>query len=125
MLWIIDTAPLFLGLLAAIAGHRQAALEELNILLTTREAEMRMVQETIERQVFERTIEIEKANEQISRRASQLTTITEISEAIAQVEDLNELLPAITSLISKHFGFYHVGIFLVDDAREFAILQAA
>jgi GAF domain-containing protein len=28
-------------------------------------------------------------------------------------------------LISERFGFYHVGIFLIDQAHEFAILQAA
>jgi GAF domain-containing protein len=125
LLWIIDTAPLFLGLLAAVAGHRQGAVEEANAMLAEHEAQMRMVQETIERQVHERTLELEEANNQIMRRAAQLKTITELSEALADVQDLNELFPAVTRLISEHFGFYHVGIFLVDRDREYAVLQAA
>lgn len=79
----------------------------------------------LEQRVRDRTAELEKANQQTSRRAAELTTITELSESIAQLQDLNELFFATTKLISERFGFYHVGIFLVDDARDFAILQAA
>ncbi|MGE5465092.1 MAG: GAF domain-containing protein, partial [Syntrophothermus sp.] len=51
--------------------------------------------------------------------------ITQLSETIAQLEDLSELFPEATRLISEYFGFYHVGIFLIDSAREYANLQAA
>ena len=54
-----------------------------------------------------------------------MQAVTELSEAIAQLQDLNEIFPATTRLISERFGFYHVGIFLLDQDREFAILQAA
>ncbi len=79
----------------------------------------------LEQRVNERTAELEEVNRFTSRRATQLQTITEISETILQLQDLNEIFPAITRLISERFGFYHVGIFLIDGAREFAILQAA
>lgn len=79
----------------------------------------------LEQRVNERTAELEQANRQTSRRAAQLQTITELSEAIAQFQDINSLFPAATRLISERFGFYHVGIFLVDNDRENAILQAA
>lgn len=79
----------------------------------------------LEQRVNERTVEIEDANKQTSRRAAQLKAVTELSEAIAQLQDLNEIFPATTKLISDRFGFYHVGIFLIDRGREFAILQAA
>ena len=79
----------------------------------------------LEQRVNERTNQLEKANQQTSRRASQLQTITQLSETIAQVDDLNQLFPATTELISQQFGFYHVGIFLVDENKEFTVLQAA
>ncbi|MBK9927024.1 MAG: GAF domain-containing protein [Anaerolineales bacterium] len=79
----------------------------------------------LEQRVNERTAELEKANIQTSQRAKQLQTITQLSETIAQVQDLNELFPATTELISERFGFYHVGVFLIDEAKEFAVLQAA
>ena len=124
LLWIIDTAPLMLGLFAAIAGRRQGALRQLNEELSAREAQMKVAQEHIEQLVDKRTTEIEKANIQLSRRATQLQAITELSESIAQLQDLNAIFPAVTKLISERFGFYHVGIFLVDQSREYAILQA-
>jgi GAF domain-containing protein len=31
----------------------------------------------------------------------------------------------VTELISQHFGFYHAGIFMVDEARRYAVLRAA
>jgi GAF domain-containing protein len=125
VLWIVDSVPIVLGLIAALAGRRQAHLVEINAALAARETELRGTQGDIEQRVNERTAELEKANRQISRRAAQLTTITELSEAIAQLHDLNEFLPAATQLISDHFGFYHVGIFLIDPERQYAFLQAA
>ena len=86
---------------------------------------MAVVRDTLEQRVNERTSEFDKSSQQTLRRATQLQTITELSEAIAQLKDLNELFPATTRLISERFGFYHVGIFLVDQDHEFAILQAA
>lgn len=80
---------------------------------------------TLEQRVNERTQEIENVNQQTMRRAAQLKAVTELSESIAQLQDLNEIFPTTTRLISERFAFYHVGIFLVDQDREFAILQAA
>src|SRR5687768_4989760 len=113
LLWIIDGAPIVLGLLAAIAGNRQDALIQLNAILTAREIEMKRAQESIEQRVNERTVEIENANIQLSRRAAQLAAITELSESIAELHDLNEILPTASQLINERFGFYHVGIFLI------------
>lgn len=78
----------------------------------------------LEQRVNERTAEIEKGNIQIVRRAAQLRAVMELSESIAQLHDLNEMLPAVTRLISERFGFYHVGIFLIDQDHEYAVLQA-
>jgi GAF domain-containing protein len=125
MLWIIDTAPLVLAVVAGLAGHRQDALQDLNRELRLREEQMKVIQENLELRVDERTVELDNASRQALRRATQLQAITELSETIAQVQDLNAILPAAVRLISERFGFYHVGIFLVDQNREFAILQAA
>jgi GAF domain-containing protein len=80
---------------------------------------------SLERRVNERTIELETANRQVTRRAAQLQAVTQLSETIAQLQDINEVLAAATNLISEFFGFYHVGIFLIDIPREYAVLQAA
>lgn len=125
LLWIVDSTPILLGILAALAGNRQNALLQLNARLAARETQMKQAQETIEQRVNERTVELAQANIQISRRAAQLAAITELSESIAELHELNEILPAAAQLISERFGFYHVGIFLIDRDREYAMLQAA
>jgi GAF domain-containing protein len=110
-----------IGANAFRAWIERARLKEVNDI----NRELEDLTETLEQRVEERTAEIERANRNISRRATQLQTVTELSEAIAQLKDLMEILPATTRLISERFGFYHVGIFLVDQAGEYAILQAA
>ncbi len=83
-----------------------------------RNAELQALSDGLEQTVLERTSALQK-------RATQLQAITKLSETIAKLQDLNELLPAATRLVSEYFGFYHVGIFLIDASREYAILQAA
>ncbi|MEW6286445.1 MAG: GAF domain-containing protein [Chloroflexota bacterium] len=79
----------------------------------------------LEQRVTERTAELDEANRHLQRRAAQLQTITQLSEAIAHYQDLTELFSAVTRLISEQFGFYHVGIFLLDNEKRFVVLQAA
>jgi GAF domain-containing protein/PAS domain-containing protein len=69
--------------------------------------------------------ELQASNEKNMSRASQLQAVTQLSEAIAKLQDLNELLPAATRLIGERFRFYHVGVFLLDSDREYVVLQAA
>ena len=87
--------------------------------------ELEHLTSNLEHRVNERTAELETAHHQTERRASQLKAVTELAEAIAQLQDLSEVFPATTKLISERFGFYHVGIFLIDRDREYAVLQAA
>lgn len=87
--------------------------------------ELEGVASNLEARVKERTAEIERVNSQTARRAAQLKAVTELSESIAQLQNLNEVFPATTRLISERFGFYHVGIFIVDQDRQYAVLQAA
>jgi GAF domain-containing protein len=77
------------------------------------------------RELANRNQELDEANSQIHRRASQFEALTQVTQAITSIRDLQELLPHITTVISDRFGFYHVGIFLLDDAHEFAVLSAA
>ena len=59
------------------------------------------------------------------RRTNQLQTASEVSSAATSILELNELLPKVVELIRSHFDYYYVGIFLVDEKREMAILRAA
>ena len=50
---------------------------------------------------------------------------TEVGRDVAELQDLNALLNRAVNLISDKFGYYNVGIFLVDEAGEFVQLRAA
>lgn len=116
-----STAAILLGITLFRLNVENARLKEVRTINT----ELEDLTKKLEQRMEERTVELKTANEQTSRRAAQLKAVTELSEAIAELQDLNELFPATTKLISERFGFYHVGIFLVDANREYAILQAA
>ncbi|MDP1545373.1 MAG: GAF domain-containing protein [Anaerolineales bacterium] len=80
---------------------------------------------SLEQRILYRTRELENANVRIEKRAKQFQTISQASRVIISTKDLEELLPQITQVISQQFGFYHVGVFLVDLNKEYAVLRAA
>jgi GAF domain-containing protein len=116
--WIIDTAPLFLGLFASFAGIRQSRVEQLNhdLLQTAheREASIEQLQQIREGQ-----------QKEIERAVSQLRTAAQVAQEANHLRDMQQLLDDTTQLISEKFGFYHVGIFLIHESDNYAELEAA
>jgi len=72
----------------------------------------------LDRQVAERTTDLET-------RTRRIQTAADIASQIAAPHHLNDLLNTAVGLIRERFDYYHVGIFLVDDQKEFAVLKAA
>lgn len=72
----------------------------------------------LENRVHERTDELET-------RARQLRSSAVISRTIAEMQDISELMEATTKLTTDKFGYYHVGLYLLDDRKKTAFLQAA
>jgi GAF domain-containing protein len=72
----------------------------------------------LEQRVKERTAEIQ-------RRSIQMTTAAHVARDAAAMLEPHELLTKVVNLISEQFKFYHAGIFLIDSAGEYAVLQAA
>lgn len=72
----------------------------------------------LEQQVAERTRAAEF-------RARQLQAAAEVARDAATARDLDSLLNRAVNLVRSRFGFYHAGIFLVDERGEYAILRAA
>ncbi|GAB4501408.1 MAG: hypothetical protein Fur0035_09500 [Anaerolineales bacterium] len=101
--------------------------------------ELRALQASLEKHIEERTRELaEQSNELIQRgaelektsaleqrRLTQLQAISDVSQKIASIRDIGELLQTLTQIVSAQFGFYHVGIFLKDSSGEYAVLSAS
>lgn len=105
--------------------NTQDEIGTLAATLNLMSAELNRTLTGLEERVAERTSELVLAREQSELRARQLTIISEVSRAIAAEQNLERLLPLITRLVSEKFGFYHIGIFLIDETGLFAVLRAA
>ena len=138
-----DLEDIFTGmvLVAASAGILNLLIERLRAALAKAEAneqaqvqanrELTNLKTSLEQRIQERTselvqrgTELEAANRQVRRRAGQLEALAQVAHTVASVRDLRELLPQIVAAISENFGFYHVGVFLLDEANEYAVLSA-
>lgn len=67
---------------------------------------------------------IDRTND-LERRAIQMETAAEVAREAAAIRDSKQLLDRVTNLISDRFGFYHTGIFLLDESGEYAVLHSA
>ena len=68
---------------------------------------------------------VAKRTHAIEKRVVQMQAVAEVGKAVAAQRELEELLTRTTHLISNRFGYYHVGIFLLDSRNEYAILRAS
>lgn len=80
---------------------------------------------TLEERIQLRTADLDLSRRNSERRARQFEAITQVARVIASIQDLDTLLPRITQVISQQFGYYHIGIFMLDDLNEYAVLKAA
>ena len=72
----------------------------------------------LENRVHERTDELET-------RAIQLRSSAAISKTIAEIQDISDLMETTTRLTSDQFGYYHVGLYLLDERKKTAFLQTS
>ncbi len=78
--------------------------------------QLRMFISQLEERIKDRTQEVEVQNQALAHRARQLETVSQVARQIVTAQELDTLLTSIT---------HHVGIFLLDENREYAVLRAA
>jgi GAF domain-containing protein len=91
-------------------GTQRTALRTLEII--------RSEQSSLEQRVEERTAGL-------TRKTEQLRATSYIARQTAEVQDLSALLDLVAKLVTEQFGFYHTGLFLINETGEEAVLQAA
>lgn len=99
-----------------IPGTRELA--ELAIDFNTMTENLSDLINDLEQRVDARTADIE-------RKTDQLRAASFIARQTAEVHDLASLLDIVVRLVSDQFGFYHTGIFLINEAGDEVVLQAA
>ncbi len=114
----ISTAAAEISELANDFNQMTVSLQEL-----VQDLETRVSERTAD--LEQRTLDLENNIKEMERRAGQLRAVALVARAISSIQDLRDLLPNITTVVSKELDFYHVGIFLIDDAGEYAVLAAS
>ena len=61
----------------------------------------------------------------LTKKTDQLRAASYIARQTSEAEDLTALLDIVVNLVTDQFGFYHAGIFLLNETGEEAILQTA
>lgn len=98
---------------------------KLGIAFNSMVDQLRAIFQGLEERVRERTAELFRSTEQLEYRATRLQMVAEVAHSFAAVSDPDQLLSLVVKTISERFGFYHVGVFWVDKAREYAVLMAS
>jgi GAF domain-containing protein len=93
--------------------------------LTVSNERLTELNQSLEDRVASRTAELSPANARNERRARQFEAMARVARATTSIQDEDMLLLHLAQVISQQFGFYHVGIFLIDEHKQYAVLQAA
>lgn len=99
-----------------IPGTRELA--EFSVNLNTMATNLHGLIANLENRVAERT-------EDLTRRTEQLRAASFIARQTAEEQELSALLNAAVNLITSQFGFYHAGVFLINEAGDQVVLLAA
>ena len=86
---------------------------------------LKELNQSLEDRVESRTAELTIANARNERRARQFEAIAQVAGAITSIQDEDTLLSRLAQVITENFGFYHAGIFLLDEEHQYAVLRAS
>jgi signal transduction histidine kinase len=80
----------------------------------------------LQQEIAERKrVEAERAEllRTLQQRSTQLQTAAEVSKSASMILDPKALIDQTVRLIQERFDFYYVGLFLLDESGEYAVLQ--
>lgn len=118
--WISFGSPFLFALAVSMIG----------IVLTIRKLDQTAKEQTRLSQELEKertTLDdrIQQRTQELQKKATQLEVASQVARSIALQDKPEEFLNNTVNLIRDQFGFYHSGIFLLDEKREYAVLTAA
>ncbi len=65
-----------------------------------------------------------RQQEEIRSRANQLETLIQVAQSVSSILDLDKVLYEIVELIRERFGYYFVGVFLMDETQKYMVARA-
>jgi GAF domain-containing protein len=70
-------------------------------------------------------LKVSESTDKLETRLAQLHTSANTARALTEIQNITDLLETATRLISERFGYYHVGLFILDEQKKTAFLQSA
>ena len=125
LLLVMDSTPLVVGALAGLVGFRQDRMAELADETAFQLEEQTRLRDAFEKLNLELENRVEERTKVLELRTQYLEAAADVGRAATSIYRLEELLPQVVNFISQRFGFYQVGIFILDDSGEYAVMQAA
>ena len=104
-----------MDLQAALIGP--AEVVDLASAFNSMTSQLRELIGSLEERVAARTLELE-------RRSTYLEASAEVSSAASSILDVEQLIQQVVELIRQRFDLYYVGLFLLDEVGEWAVLRA-
>lgn len=105
--WIIDTAPIFLGLFASIAGRKQDSVKEIN--------------RGLEEKVADRTAEISRQMEEQKRQNWLKTGQTELNLFLSGEKDIETLAGEAIKQICKYTDARIGAIYVINETNQYQL----
>lgn len=103
LLWIIDTAPLFLGFFATLVGRREDRLQQANQQLEDLVGQLEL---------------------RVTEQARDLDRAVVVGHSVSQARNPDEMMAEAIELIRSSFDFYYIQVFLVDASGRYLDFQA-
>ncbi len=118
--WISYTVDFLIPSIIIVIAVGQFKQEFANIAQKMQETFQEIIKERgqLEERVSERTDELES-------RTAQLRSSTIVARIVAEIQDTEELMNAVTTLTSEQFGYYHIGLYMLDESKKTAFLQSS
>jgi GAF domain-containing protein/HAMP domain-containing protein len=112
------TAPADFSLLAASLNQMSAGIAE---QLQTQEARSARQQDVLQ----QRDSEIDFLTHKLERRKKQMSAVARAARATSTAPGMEAVLSDMVTIISQAFDSHHVGLFLLDESHQHAILTAS
>ena len=72
----------------------------------------------------QRTAQLTITNQELENRTQKLHAIAAITATAASIHNFERLVSSIASIVSQRLGYNHVGVFLLDEQKQYAILRS-
>ncbi len=118
--WVVYSIDLLLPGIVLAAAINKLKQEFVKVIQKRQEIFEAVVKDrtTLEEKVSERTNELEIKTEQMHASAV-------VAREVAEIENVTDLMDTLPRLAAEQFGYYHIGLYLLDENKKTAFLQAS